>query len=320
MTFYARTRQPVRSPTARQSSRHARRLPLISRIRPADGHLSLGSRQRPLTVALLVILITCSTMTSACATTQQPIGRQMWVWSFTSQQALIDTAEQYSVTRLLVWVAPGFELRSSEVARLKVLRERATAAGIHMDALSGDPSWASSPDVASAWAGEVGRSGLFERIHLDIEPHARDDWTENRYNLQEGLLSAISGAARASGLPVDVDIPFWYSDIPTETGGSFDRAIMRLASSITIMAYRNQASMVLSVAATEMKNAAELGTPAWIGINTGSTGGDPPETSYLGQNGTVIKRDVQSITDQALQWNTFAGVALHDSSSLPTLE
>ena len=131
------------------------------------------------------------------------------------------------------------------------------------------------------------------------------------------MLAAITGAALAGALPVDVDIPYWYDQVPTATGESFDRAIMRVASSVTIMAYRNQADKVLAVAAGELENAAAMGTPAWIGINTGPTGGDPPDTSYQGQSATAIERDFQLITQRGRLWPTFVGIALHDSDSLP---
>jgi hypothetical protein len=245
--------------------------------------------------------------------------RQLWVWHPGDPQALVALARRYEVTDLLVWVSPGFTADPEEFAYLADLRAHATAVGIHLDALGGDPSWADAPRTAAAWADEVHRSGLFDRLHLDIEPYALPDWATGRATLAEGLLAALA-AARGADMPIDTDIPYWYSTIQTSNGEPLDVAVMRLTDSVTIMAYRNTTVAVLSVAAAEMAHAAVLGKPAWIGVNTASPGTDPASTSYYGQAAATIERDIAALDTEARRWPTFAGLALQDYESLAILK
>jgi hypothetical protein len=244
--------------------------------------------------------------------------RQMWVWHPGDPRALIALSQQQRVSRLLVWVSPGFSLDQPLLKQLRQLRKLAGEAGISVDALSGDPSWATKPLVVSRWAREVRDSGLFERLHLDIEPHGRVDWTDNRSKFAGGLLSALV-AAKKAGLPVDADIPCWYDTVRTPAGDPLDLEVMRLADSVTLMAYRDTPAAVLTFAATGMARAASLGKPAWIGINTASPGGDPDYTSFLGKPARVIARDIRILDLKGRRWSSFAGLSLHDSESLAAL-
>lgn len=245
--------------------------------------------------------------------------RQLWVWQQSNPKALVALARQYMITELLVWVSPGFTADPRAIAYLTELHSDAVSAGMQLNALGGDPSWASHPQTAGAWADEVQRSGFFGRLHLDIEPYALPGWNSKSAGLANGLLSALA-AAKRSGLPVDADIPYWYNTITAGGGGPLDVAVMRLADSVTIMAYRNSTAAVLAVAATEMAHAATLGSRVWIGINIASPGGDPANTSFAGQSAAAVKRAAAAISAQAQQWPTFSGLALHDYSSLAVLK
>ena len=59
-----------------------------------------------------------------------------------------------------------------------------------------------------------------------------------------GTVAALTEAASV-GMPVDADIPYWYNTVAAPDGGPLDLAVMRVASSVTIMAYRNNATAVL---------------------------------------------------------------------------
>lgn len=248
----------------------------------------------------------------------RPMPRELWVWHLRDARALVALAERHAVTRLLVWVSPGFTADPARLSRLSDLGLRARLVGIEVDALCGDPSWATNPQEATRWALEVRKSGLFMRLHLDIEPHARPDWATGRSVLAKGLLTALRGAA-SSGMPVDADIPYWYDTVPAPDGGPLDVAVMRVTSSVTIMAYRDHAAAVLAAAAPALAHAQGVGKPAWVGMNLASSGGDPASSSYLGQPRSVIQRDISALDTAGRRWPSFAGLALHDSDSLAAL-
>ncbi|MEO5832622.1 MAG: hypothetical protein ABJA16_02225 [Nakamurella sp.] len=240
----------------------------------------------------------------------------LWVWRPADPDRLLSVARTYRVGRLLIWVSPGFSSDRAEMIRLTSLRDAAVARGIRMDALSGDDSWVEKPEVAAGWAAEVRRSGLFDRLHVDVEPHGRADWGTVGPALRAGMLDMLAEVV-AVGLPVDLDIPFWYDRFNTSTGDRFDRALMRLAAGVTVMAYRNNAAAVLDIATTALTAADGIGIPAWIGINTGETGGEPPSTSYKGSTGTHIRSEIALLDSGGTRWSSYAGVAVHHFASLP---
>lgn len=213
-------------------------------------------------------------------------------------------------------MAPGFSTDTVEVRRLTALCRAAAARDLAVDALSGDDSWVLRPQVAVDWAAEVHRSRLFDRVHLDVEPHARPDWSTDGPRLRAGMLDMLTRVA-AVGPPVDLDIPFWYGRFTTGDGDRFDRVLMRRASGVTVLAYRDDAAAVLAVASTCLDAAAEIGVPAWVGINTGDPGGDPPSTSYRGATGGRIRSEMRRIESGGAAWTSFAGVAVHHFDSLP---
>jgi hypothetical protein len=227
-------------------------------------------------------------------------------------------ARLYGAKRLFVWVSPGFSRNPTELAKLTTLRTLATHQGVHLDALGGDPSWAQQPECAGAWAREVAAAGLFERLHVDIEPQALPQWQSDQGRLTRGLLSAID-QTRAAGLPVEADIPYLYWRIPTGDGIPLDVAILRLITGITIMAYQDTATKVLAVSTEELAHAAQLGKYARIGVNVGPPGGDAPSSSFWGQPPATILNDAAAISRSGTSWASFAGIAWHDSESLAQL-
>jgi hypothetical protein len=242
-------------------------------------------------------------------------SRQTWVWHFGDPVALATTAFQAHVDELLVWVSPGATSMPAKMREFTQLRTLAAAKGEVLVALCGDPSWATNPAAAGSWAREVAHTGLFRRIHLDIEPHALPQWKTRSAPLAQGLLMAIS-AAKAAGLPTDVDIPYWYNTVKLQSGALLDEAVMQTADGITIMSYQHTAANIVSVSAIEMGHASELRVPAHIGINLIPAGADGPTSSLFGQSAATISKVVGQVQAAGRQWRSFAGLALHDSDYL----
>lgn len=251
-------------------------------------------------------------------TRHQLVQPAIWVWHWGAPRPLLAEARLYGVKRLFVSASPGFSRNPTELARLTTLRTLATQQGVHLDALSGDPSWAEQPEGAGAWAREVAATGLFERLHVDIEPQASMEWQSDQRRLTRGLLSAID-QIRPAGLPVEADIPYWYWRIPTDDGIPLDVAILRRITGITIMAYQDAATKMLAVSTEELAHAAQLGKYARIGVNVGPPGGDAPSSSFWGQPSATILNDVAMISRSSASWTSFAGIAWHDSESLARL-
>ena len=260
--------------------------------------------------------ITCVACSSPVpATRHQPVQPAIWVWHWGAPRPLLALARLYGAKRLFVWVSPGFSANPTELAKLTTLRTLATHQGVHLDALGGDPSWAEQPGRAGAWAREVAATGLFERLHVDIEPHALPEWQSDQRRLTRGLLSAMD-QTRAAGLPTEADIPYWYWRIPADDGVPLDVAILRRITGITIMAYQDTATKVLAVSTEELTHAAQLGKDARIGVNVSPPGGDVASSSFWGQPSATILNDGAVISRSGTSWTSFAGIAWQDSESL----
>jgi hypothetical protein len=241
----------------------------------------------------------------------------LWVWHRTHPGELVRLAVQYRVARLLVWVSPGFTADQGTCSWLDQLARAAGSRAIALDALCGDPSWAEHPALAGAWAAEVGRSGRFGRVHIDIEPHALPNWGEASADLTTGLVMAVVAARRAAGLPVDVDIPAWYWTVKTTAGPTADVAILDVADSITLMSYQNTPGKVTSVSQPEMRTAAKARKPAYIGVNLMEPPPDDPGSSLWNQPPSVIRACIDEVGRATAPY--FAGVAIHEAASLARL-
>ncbi len=291
-------------------------------VRTAAGAGGRNRKDRSWRATLLTIvagLIGCLASSSPVPPTRhQLVQPAIWVWHWGAPQPLLALARLHGVKRLFVSVPPGFSRNPTELASLTNLRTLATHQGVHLDALSGDPSWAEQPERAGAWAREVTATGLFDRLHVDIEPQALPHWQSDQRRLTRGLLSAID-QIRAAGLPVEADIPYWYWRIPTDDGIPLDVAILRRITGITIMAYQDTATKVLAFSTKELAHTAQLGKYARIGVNIGPHGGDAPSSSFWGQPSATIQNDAAEISRSGASWTSFAGIAWHDSESLARL-
>lgn len=246
------------------------------------------------------------------------VERSMWVWHPESSPSLISVARRNGVTRLLLWVSPGFSNKPAVLRNLRSIAIEASSAGIAVDALCGDPSWAKVPVSAQKWALEVRSVHLFDRLHLDIEPHALADWDQHRDVLTSGLVAALRGAS-AAGLPVDADIPYWYWRIPTADGQRLDSAVMRVVDGITIMAYQSTASRIVAVAATEVEHAAALSRAVHIGVDLTPPGADGPLSTLHRLNARQLRATLRAVDGGLRPASTYQGLALHDYAALAAL-
>lgn len=237
--------------------------------------------------------------------------RAMWVWDRPSVSSLVDFANASGVTELFVHVSS-----SPDLPWLSALRTRTRAAGIEVHALGSETWWIDSPAAAVAWQQQALATGLFDGVHLDVEPWLHADWDGDRTALVGRYLHLLEQVA-ASPAPVEVDISFWLHEVTTPEGGRLDEAVLARVDAVTVMSYRDFATgtdSITAVGATALAAAARAGKPARLAVETnylGSTPVDQKQTFYGERRARMAA--VLAQVDAALEGDpAYAGVAVHD--------
>jgi hypothetical protein len=172
-----------------------------------------GRWQAGLVSAILVAAATAlpgaSSAGSAGLTAMPANTRAMWVWETDPAAEVITWATRQNVSEIFVHVAPSV-LTDGDLERLQDLKERAVARKIKLRALGGEPDWVTDHAAALAWQRTVVMTGLFDGIHLDVEPYLTTAWASNPQATQKAYLKLLSRMRAETRLHFEVDVPFWF--------------------------------------------------------------------------------------------------------------
>lgn len=233
--------------------------------------------------------------------------RAMWVWVPGDRPPHSWDVAAFAASRRVAeaWVSVPWG-GPDAVTRALVgdLRER----GVRVGALGGDVDWI-DPSIAEAWGSRVASTGLFDRIHLDVEVWTREDWPRAGADLLNRLAHSIDRVARATGLPVDLDL----SPAAAVAHPSATLACVSAASTLTIMAYRTTADEILSWSAPARSIAATAARAFRIGVDTLES--SEPHTSFRRAGSATMERALATVTARLLAADPdtgFAGIAVHD--------
>jgi len=190
--------------------------------------------------------------------------------------------------------------------------------GVRVAALGGDVGWVFDPDEAINWQRAVVRTGLFDRVHVDVEVWKLDDWRARPIELGASYLRMLSCLLAVEGsLPLEADIAFHLHRVSTASGDTLETAVMRLVDAVTVLSYRNTvtgADSITDVAASALRSAASVGIPCRLAV----------ETQYLGPDDVSRKQTFHGLGKNALDAAlseldrlhvdnpTYAGMAVHD--------
>jgi hypothetical protein len=110
----------------------------------------------------------------------------MWVWTYSSPAEVVRFAKTHHVSDVFVYVHPD------RVSSSTALAAALTKAGLHPYALGGDPSWVTRPAVATRWAADVLATGVYQGIHLDVEPHMLANFSQQTQRYLTNLVTVVS--------------------------------------------------------------------------------------------------------------------------------
>lgn len=245
------------------------------------------------------------------ATRSSTRARAMWLWSPADPAAVVPWATAQGVKE--IFVAVPWQPTAAQLARLKELRGRTRAAGIRLSALGGDPAWALDPASAVAWRKRAGATGLFDGIHLDVEPYLLPGWRTDQRRIVAGYLAMLDAVRAAGPEPLEADVPFWLATVPAATGNLADAVIARVHA-ITVMSYRDSAANVVDVGADLLARGQSANRPVRLAAETQPLA-DCGYCTFAGQTRAGLGTQLSTVDTTAARYTSFNGVAVHDYDS-----
>ena len=266
------------------------------------------------TVLVLGILVTA---TPASAAPRAPSGgaRAMWVWDRPGVPALVDFARRHGVRDLFV-STPGDLATSPDLPWFTSLRKSTRSAGIRVHALGAEVWWLDDHAAAAEWQQEVLATGLFDGVHLDVEPWLHPDWGSGSPALLASWVALLRQSAAATGLRVEADIPFWLHEHVVD-GRPADEAVIGAVDAVTVMSYRDTATgpdSITGISGTALATAARLGRPVRLAVETRWLGDDPvsAKQTFFGATQRQLDRAMSDVDAVVAGHPTYAGIAVHD--------
>ncbi|MEV0563132.1 hypothetical protein [Dactylosporangium sp. NPDC050588] len=238
-------------------------------------------------------------------------SRAMWLWSQADPAAVVPWATGQRITE--IFVAVPWQPTAAQLARLKDLRTRTRAAGIRLSALGGDPSWALDPASAVAWRERATATGLFDGIHLDVEPYLLPGWTTDQPRIVAGYLAMLDAVRTAGPEPLDADVPFWLATVPAGKGNLADAVIARVHA-ITVMSYRDSAAGVVGVGADLLARGQSAGRPVRLAAETRPLA-DCAYCTFASGTRSALSTALSTVDTEAARYTSFNGIAIHDYDS-----
>jgi hypothetical protein len=217
-----------------------------------------------------------------------------------------------------VFLGVGADLgRSSGHSWVRPLVELLHGQGVRVAALGGDKAWVGNPDPALAWQRAVVSTGLFDRVHVDIEVWARDDWDHNRVALGAAYLALLSRLAEDCPLPLEADMAFHLHEVPTATGDSLETAVMRVVDAVTVLSYRNFVTgpdSLTDISTSARAEAQRLSVPCRLAVETKYLGDDPVcrKQTFHGVGQAALQSAMTQVDTLVGSAPSYSGIAVHD--------
>lgn len=211
--------------------------------------------------------------------------------------------------------------------------EHASANGMRIYALSGDPKWVApngwiSQNQLMSWLSNYQKGSAplqkFTGVHLDVEPYLYSGWTTNQADTiksYQSLLTKAKNSAASLKLSFEADIPFWFDGVfykNTYGKGTLAEWVIANTNSVTVMAYRDSAAMIIDLVKNEITLAGKYKKPLDIGVETAkSAEGD--DISFYEEGETYMNQQLDLVNAYYAGVPGFNGFAVHHVGSWMTM-
>jgi len=239
----------------------------------------------------------------------------MWVWDRPEVPGLVDLTRRHGVRDLFV-STPGDLAGSPDLPWFRSLRTSTRSAGIRLHALGAEVWWLDDHAAAETWQQLALAAGLFDGIHLDVEPWLHPSWGSGSAALLASLMSLLERLSAATILPVEADVPFWLHEHVVD-GRPADEGVMAAADAVTVMSYRDTATgpdSITGISGAALATAARLGRPVRLAVETRWLGDDPVsrKQTFHGTTQRQLDRVLDHVDAAVAGHPTYAGISVHD--------
>ena len=291
--------------------------------RPCEGGSSLWPMRSVRSVVLaLLTLLACSLGPAAGAAPATP-QRAMWVWDRPQVRSLVAFATKNGVQDLFVSV-PADLPASGQLGWFRTLRTQTSAAGIRVHALGSETGWIDDVPAALRWESSALGTGLFDGVHLDVEPWLHGAWGgPGQAGMLERYLDLLDRMEAATPLRVEADIAFWLDQVAVPAG-RLDEAVLARVDAVTVMSYRTTVTgpdSITGVGAAALDAAARAGKPARLAVETNDLGSDPVsrKQTFWGSSQAQLGTALAAVDAAEAGSTAYAGIAVHDRAGWEAL-
>ena len=267
----------------------------------------------------LLLVGAAVTMATPAAAAQVP-GRGLWVWDLPAPDELTAFAVAHHVSTVYLAVPPDL-VSSPALPQVRQVVTTARAAGLRVEALGGDPGWLDDPSWAvTHWVTPTLATGLFDGLHLDVEPYGNPTWSTDRTGTVKRYLSLLSAVVKQAGpRPVEADVAFWFSTVPVGRTSTLAEQVLTRVAGVDVMTYRTTATGpdgALALAAPVLASAASAGKLARVGQETNFLGSDPLQTkqTFFGLGAAALDEQLAALETSLTGRAGFGGVSVEDST------
>ncbi|RFU62469.1 amidase [Peribacillus glennii] len=288
---------------------------------------------KKLIMAALVVFLSFAGGVGGSAKATVTETKATWLWNpwmiVNDESGTIAFLEEKNLNKVYLQID-----RDIPVTVYRSFIEKASSKGMKIYALDGAPQWVAPDGYKSldrlmnwlkTYQNESSSFQKFAGVHLDVEPYLYSGWSTNQASTvktYQALIMKAKSSATAIALALEADIPFWFDEISyknTYGKGILAEWMIANTNSVTIMAYRDSASMIIELVAKEMALAAKYNKQLVIGVETGQTS-EGGMLTFFEEGQAYMNQELVKVKDSYAGTPGYSGIAVHHVGSWMTMK